>query len=1219
VIESIDWGGTERYEVRGCLGRGGMGVVYAVHDRESDRLVAAKRLLHYDPGALYLFKQEFRTLADVQHPNLVRFYDLVQDEGGDAFFTMELVHGVDFLCFSRGALGDDAADLRSALRQLVAGIRALHAAGKLHRDIKPSNVLVTEAGRVVLLDFGVATELAGRTGRAPTPSDELVGSAIYMAPEHIHGQELAASAASDWYSLGVMLYEALVGRPPFSGTVIDVLTRKITTDPSPPSTELEGVPADLDALCMALLHRDPEKRPAGAEIARRLGTVRSSAPAPAPGSAGSTFIGRRAQLDALASAFDASRRELTAVRVGGRAGVGKYTLVQEFVSRVEQHDGAVVLRGRIHEREAVPYKAIDGVVDSLSTHLVARESDADPLELPADLWALARLFPVLRRVAAVAELVEPPIADPLAVRERAVAAFRSLLATFAARAPVVVFIHDAQWGDLDSANLLLELVRPPGAPRLLLAMTYRDTGEDGPFLVSLRERWPAGVATREVVVGPLDAEEAEALSLSLIGSTDVQSRRVARAVARESGGAPFLVEELTRSHHALRSTTGEALGAVSLEQMVMARLERLPRDARAALDAIAVGGGPVRTSVVGAVCDLTSTEETIAYLVAQRLARTSFRGAFEVVEASHDRIRETLVKQLGSEALRDTHGNLARVLAVTPDADAEQVAEHWLASGDQARAAQFAEKGAERAAAALAFDRAARLFRRTIELLPPSSPDVVRCRERLAEALKYAGRSEEAAQAYVAAAEGASPERRIDLRREAAHQLLAGGHIAKAGDVLRDVLDAVGMPAPRSLLGALVWLGIYSLWSRALGVRLRELPPHEVPAARQLRIDALYTVVGGFSMVDPVLGACMQARHFVEVLRGADTYRLVRAVGLEVAHAASAGKPETARERALLDAGARICERHGDGDAELFFNHMLGLIAFQRSRWTEAQVRLDRDIDAFPYGRPGMAIVRIYSLLTSFYRGDIAVTIERSRQLLARAEDRGDLYTSVNLRATTLAAACMADDDAEGARALIQAALAHWPQDRFSVQHWHAMIYGIHVELYAGEGAAAYERCLSLWPALRKSLMLQSVAARIPALYLRVQVAIASLERGPQHAAVRIAEARGLAKRLEAECDPLATVMASLAHAMANRAAGDVPGAVASLRRAIERAAATGTGLFLVPARHRLGLLLGGDEGRAMVAAAEAELRAQGVRNPVKWVRVYLPWPWTNETSSRPN
>jgi hypothetical protein len=259
-----------------------------------------------------------------------------------------------------------------------------------------------------------------------------------------------------------------------------------------------------------------------------------------------------------------------------------------------------------------------------------------------------------------------------------------------------------------------------------------------------------------------------------------------------------------------------------------------------------------------------------------------------------------------------------------------------------------------------------------------------------------------------------------------------------------------------------------------------------------------------------------------------------------------------------------------------------------------------------------MAIVRIYSLLTSFYRGDIAVTIQKSRQLFARADDRGDLYTSVNLRATTLAAAQMADDDPEAARALIEGALAQWPQERFSVQHWHALIYGTHVDLYAGEGAAAYERCRSAWPALRKSLMLQSVSVRIPAMYLRVQVAIASLESSPQHAAVRIAEARGFAKRLESECDPLATVMAPLAHAMANRAAGDVPGAVASLRRAIERAEATGTGLFLVPARHRLGLLVGGDEGRAMVAEAEAKLRAQGVRNPVKWARVHLPWPWTD-------
>src|ERR1019366_14371 len=274
--EASDWKGTARYDVLRCIGRGGMGVVYEAFDRERQQHVALKTLLNSSPGALYLFKQEFRTLADVHHRNLVQLYELVVTDDDRVFFTMELVNGTDFLAHvqnraSRDELSEltdqeptrreqfaqasgervrraypvpddgpapkaspaDLDRLRPALCQLVDGVRALHAAGKLHRDIKPSNVRVTPEGRVVLLDFGVATELSRVVDDNLQEGGEMVGTARYMAPEQAVNE--GPTAASDWYSVGVMLYEALVGSPPFVGSTFDVLKMKSMLDPPPPA------------------------------------------------------------------------------------------------------------------------------------------------------------------------------------------------------------------------------------------------------------------------------------------------------------------------------------------------------------------------------------------------------------------------------------------------------------------------------------------------------------------------------------------------------------------------------------------------------------------------------------------------------------------------------------------------------------------------------------------------------------------------------------------------------------------------------------------------------------------------------------------------------------------------------------------------------------------------------------------------------------------------
>ncbi len=190
------FGGTIRFQLRRRIGEGGMGVVWEALDKERLTNVALKTLRTLAPDALLRFKHEFRALQDVSHPNLVSLGELIE-ERGQWFFTMELVRGVELLRWVAAAPpaagGFDEARLRAAFAQLAAALAALHGRGLVHRDIKPSNALVTEAGRVVLLDFGVVAEAAAYGDGV------VVGSAAYRAPEQAMGG--AVSPAADWYAL----------------------------------------------------------------------------------------------------------------------------------------------------------------------------------------------------------------------------------------------------------------------------------------------------------------------------------------------------------------------------------------------------------------------------------------------------------------------------------------------------------------------------------------------------------------------------------------------------------------------------------------------------------------------------------------------------------------------------------------------------------------------------------------------------------------------------------------------------------------------------------------------------------------------------------------------------------------------------------------------------------------------------------------------------------
>src|SRR4030095_15650343 len=372
-MRSLDFTGTERFELIRPLGEGGFGVVYEAFDRHQSARVALK-LLRVGAGAsLFRFKREFRALTDVSHPNLVVLHELLTD-GGHWFFTMELVHGVPVVAYARPRNGLDEMRLREALAQLTDALTAIHRLGIVHRDIKPSNILVTAKGRVVVLDFGLVAERLGEIDdqTATGESSVVLGTPAYMAPEQVTSDPV--TPAADWYSVGVVLYQALTGRVPFTGPTGDVLEPKRSRTPLHPTDVAPDVPDDLADLCMRLLQPDPHDRPSGEAVQQSLSAAKGrSKPAVVGTPVPDVLIGREPHLAALGEAFDISKRGETVVAfISGLSGMGKTALMRYFLHEERNEEPSLLaLTSRCYERETMPYKAIDPMVDALARHLKA--------------------------------------------------------------------------------------------------------------------------------------------------------------------------------------------------------------------------------------------------------------------------------------------------------------------------------------------------------------------------------------------------------------------------------------------------------------------------------------------------------------------------------------------------------------------------------------------------------------------------------------------------------------------------------------------------------------------------------------------------------------------------------------------------------------------------------------------------------------------------------
>lgn len=728
-----------RYAVVGRLGRGGMGTVYAAVDRERGTKVALKTLTVASASAGVSLKREFRVVADLAHPNLAPVYELASDRGV-WFFTMEQVDGVTLIDWARKDvqhdsaiaelplsrtlttkpvrpvpdeatresdgrnenLGEasiatmlrdyaaslpvrragetptppdrDLAEIRSVLAEIVSGIGALHGAGLRHGDVKPSNVLVRGDSHAVLVDFGLARPLHERQGIEPWSG----GTPTYMPPEQITGKG-GVGPEADWYALGATLYRVLTGCLPFWGnSQIELYFRKMHCPPPSPHELLPSIPEDLSELCMALMRPDPKLRPSEAEVMRVL-SGEPGAPEVVRDRPSALFVGRDAELCALEEAYGRARAgQLTVVHTHGPSGIGKSALLGSFLDAVQHVDSASVLKGRCYERESVPHKAFDRIVDELAERLQQMDADAVDGLLPSWTAELAQVFPALASVPVLAKRssAEPPAVDKMELRRRAWVALADLLRALRTDRPMVLAIDDLQWADADSANLLEMLLRGAEREALLVVILFRPADAAGnPALESYFElcrKLDAEGRLADLALEGLSPADGEQLARAALGEAATQER--VSFVAKEGHGVPFFIEEL--AHYVAERGTAAAGEEVSLDEAILARLGALDADQRTLVEIVALANSPLPQSVAfeAAKLDAGALRPLLALRRAS-LVSWGGAGADDVVSAYHDRIRESVVAALPPEVALCHHLALGRALARR---SREDVAGPWM-------------------------------------------------------------------------------------------------------------------------------------------------------------------------------------------------------------------------------------------------------------------------------------------------------------------------------------------------------------------------------------------------------------------------------------------------------------------------------------------------------------------------------------------------------------